>query len=243
MLKVMIADDERIIRYGIISMVHWEKLGLELVGEASEGEEGYKLFLEKRPDIVITDLKMPGLDGIELVRKIKETDGNVKFVILSGYEDFSYAKEAIHLGVSEYLLKSDLMPEDIERILKKIIREIEESGTVGKKKETETQTDVPRLMEELCQGACVLPKAFPEELAEACRKGYCCLCIGAMEAEKKNAGLSRNMIKEQIKKLVPKFQIYLFQCGNYLGAVVFYEIEEETQLNAALEHCIMEMER
>ena len=89
MLKVMIVDDERIIRYGIISMVHWEKLGLELVGEASEGKEGYELFLQKRPDIVITDLKMPELDGLEMVRRIKETDENVKFIILSGYEDFS----------------------------------------------------------------------------------------------------------------------------------------------------------
>ena len=164
MLKVMIVDDERIIRYGIVSMVHWEKLGLKLVGEASEGREGYELFLKKRPNIVITDLKMPGLNGLEMIRKIKELDDNIKFIILSGYEDFSYAKEAIHLGVSEYLLKSDLMPEDIEQILFKIVQEIKEYDIRSSADTGESEVDLSGLLEGWCQGSCVIPEALPEEV-------------------------------------------------------------------------------
>lgn len=247
MLKVMIVDDERIIRYGIISMVHWEKLGLELVGEASEGKEGYELFLQKRPDIVITDLKMPELDGLEMVRRIKETDENVKFIILSGYEDFSYAKEAIHLGVSEYLLKSDLMPEDIEHILEKVMKEIRENGAEEKEKTRETKVNIPKLIEESCKGICLLPRALPGELKEELNKGYCCLCIGRKEIVEKdfenNLGIYNHEIKNQMEKWMSDYTIYLFYWGKQVGAVVFYREEDETDLNNALEKSITEMEK
>lgn len=101
MIKVLIVDDERIIRFGITSMIRWNDLGIELVGEASNGEEGLQLFCETTPDIVITDIRMSGMDGIEMMTRIKQIKPEVKFAILSGYQDFSYAKEAIHLGVSD----------------------------------------------------------------------------------------------------------------------------------------------
>ncbi len=245
MLKVMIVDDERIIRYGIISMVHWEELGLKLVAEAAEGSEGYELFLQKRPDIVITDLKMPGLSGLEMVRKIKEVDENTKFIILSGYEDFSYAKEAIHLGVSEYLLKSDLMPEDIEQILCNIIKEIRECGKKSNSDVNEGEVDISGLLEGWCQGSCVIPEALPKEMESELSGGFCCLCIGIrkIDGEDSNAGLLHDEIKQRMQRYMPDYHAYMFRWGSQTGAMIVCKAEEETMLNAALENYILEMER
>lgn len=247
MLKVMIVDDERIIRYGIVSMVRWEKLGLKLVGEAAEGREGYELFLKTRPDIVITDLKMPGLSGLEMVSKIKEVDDNTKFIILSGYEDFSYAKEAIHLGVSEYLLKSDLMPEDIEQILRNMIQEIKECGTRSSLEVGENEVDVSGLLEGWCQGSCVIPEALPGEMKRELSGGFCCLCIGTREKkdrnDRNNIGLHYEEIKRRMKQSIPDYPIYLFRWGGQTGAMVVCKAEEEAKLNSALKNYILEMEK
>lgn len=172
-LKVMIVDDERIIRFGIVSMVNWEALGLEVVCEASNGEEGYEAFLEKEPDIVITDIKMPVMDGIEMIRRIQKDGANVKYIILSGYEDFSYAKSAIRLGVSEYLLKSDLMPDDIESILSKIVTRIRcEQGIQTDVPETVRAAELKNTMYEACHGLRTL------DGKEGAEHNYYCLYIG-----------------------------------------------------------------
>ncbi len=247
MLKVMIVDDERIIRYGIVSMVHWEKLGLKLVGEASEGREGYELFLKKRPNIVITDLKMPGLNGLEMIRKIKELDDNIKFIILSGYEDFSYAKEAIHLGVSEYLLKSDLMPEDIEQILFKIVQEIKEYDIRSSADTGESEVDLSGLLEGWCQGSCVIPEALPEEVKRELSVGFCCLCIGIRkkleESIKNDIGMQHGEIKRRMKQYMPDYKTYLFRWGSQTGAMVVCKAEEEAEVNNSLKNYILEMEK
>ncbi len=105
MLKVFLTEDEFIIRNAIKRTIQWEKEGYELVGEAGDGERAYPMIMEQKPDIVITDIRMPFMDGLELSRLIRKSLPNTKIMILSGYDDFSYAKEAISLGVAEYLLK------------------------------------------------------------------------------------------------------------------------------------------
>ena len=105
MIKVFLAEDEVIIRNGIKNGIEWEKEGYEFVGEASDGELAYPMILEKRPDILITDIKMPFMDGLELSRLVKQELPDIHILILSGYDEFEYAKEAIKLKVAEYLLK------------------------------------------------------------------------------------------------------------------------------------------
>lgn len=105
MMKMVLIEDEPIVRKAILFCVNWEDYDVEIVGEASNGEEGLKKCLECRPDIVITDIRMPQMDGLELVKRLKECLPETKVIILSGYEKFEYAKRAITLGVSEYLLK------------------------------------------------------------------------------------------------------------------------------------------
>ena len=104
-IKVFLVEDEMIIRNGVKRSIDWEKEGYEFVGEASDGELAYPLILKEKPDIMITDIRMPFMDGMELSRLVKAELPNIKILILSGYDEFQYAKEAIKIGVTDYLLK------------------------------------------------------------------------------------------------------------------------------------------
>lgn len=105
MLKLLIADDERIIRETISSLISWDTLGVELIGLCSNGLEAYDMIIDEAPDIVMTDIKMPGMSGLELIKNISETNLDIQFIILSGYGEFEYAKEAMKYGVKHYILK------------------------------------------------------------------------------------------------------------------------------------------
>lgn len=105
MIKVFLVEDEAIIRRGIRDNIDWEGNGFEFVGEAGDGEYAYPLILKAEPDLLITDVKMPFMDGLELSRLVKKALPQTKIVILSGYNEFDYAKEAIKIGISDYLLK------------------------------------------------------------------------------------------------------------------------------------------
>ena len=105
MVKVFLVEDEIVIRDGIKNSIQWEKEGFEFVGEAGDGELAYPMILKEQPDILITDIKMPFMDGLELSRLVKQELPDIKILILSGYDEFEYAKEAIRTGVAEYLLK------------------------------------------------------------------------------------------------------------------------------------------
>lgn len=117
MYRVLIVEDEFIVRYGIRSMIDWEMIGLHLAGEAANGKEALERISKEPLDILITDLKMPVMDGIELISHVRRSYPEMKIIILSNLEDFHYAKEAIRHGVSEYLVKSDMMPRDFEQAL------------------------------------------------------------------------------------------------------------------------------
>lgn len=105
MIKVFLVEDEIIMREGIKKTIDWEKEGFLFVGEASDGELAYSMIQKTKPDILITDIKMPFMDGLELSRLVKQELPDVKIIILSGYDEFEYAKEGIDIGITEYLLK------------------------------------------------------------------------------------------------------------------------------------------
>ena len=105
MIKVFLVEDEYAIREGIKKSVNWEANGFELVGEAGDGEMAYPKIVKTKPDILITDIRMPFMDGLELAKLVKNEMPKIKIVVLSGYDDFNYAKQAISIGVEEYILK------------------------------------------------------------------------------------------------------------------------------------------
>lgn len=131
MLKVFLVDDEIVIREGIRNNVHWDALDLVLCGEAPDSEIALSMIQELRPDILVTDIRMPFMDGLELCRRVSSTMPWMHIVILSGHDDFSYAKEAITLGVKEYLLKPvsvQALEQVLVRIACNIIKEREQQA-------------------------------------------------------------------------------------------------------------------
>ncbi len=105
MYKVFIVEDEIVVREGIKHNIHWEEEGFTIVGDESDGELAYPTILREQPDILITDIKMPFMDGLELSKLLKKEMPQLKIIIISGYSDFSYAQQAIDIGITEYLLK------------------------------------------------------------------------------------------------------------------------------------------
>jgi two-component system response regulator YesN len=118
MIKLIIADDELHIRRGIATSIPWNDHGIEVVGEVSNGLDGMHLMETVDPDIVITDVRMPIMDGLEFAKAIFNKSPSTKVLILSGYANFAYAQRAIEFGVVEYLLK----PFGAKELLEKVLR-------------------------------------------------------------------------------------------------------------------------
>lgn len=123
MLNILIVDDEAPIREWIAYCIEKAGEDFNVIGTAKSGKEAYEIILEHKPNVVITDIKMPGMDGIELMQSVKRVLPYTTFVILTNYAEFSYAKKAISYGAVEYLLKSELRSIDLINILKKILKE------------------------------------------------------------------------------------------------------------------------
>lgn len=105
MIRLLIADDEKIIRETMNKIIDWKSMNIEVVALCKNGLEAYDAILDLYPDIVLTDIRMPKLSGLELIRRITQTHDNIEFIILSGYSDFSYAKEAMGYGIRHYITK------------------------------------------------------------------------------------------------------------------------------------------
>lgn len=125
MYKVFVVDDEIVIREGLRTSFHWEENGFILVGEAPDGEIALPMIRDEKPDILITDIHMPFMDGLELCKEVRRVMPWVQIVILSGYDNFEYAKQAISLGVQDYLLKP-ISSMELGQVLNKLIQRIEQ---------------------------------------------------------------------------------------------------------------------
>lgn len=173
-MKVLIADDELHIRNGLRNGIAWEELGITKILTAEDGEMALRLCEEERPEFLITDIRMPGLDGLDLAQQASERWGIRKIVIFSGYSEFEYAKKAISIGVVEYLLKPVNMDE-LFSLLKKSAEEIrqedqakmenlqkmlrvylEEDGLTGNAGENEKR-NISRILGELYEGTSHIP--------------------------------------------------------------------------------------
>jgi two-component system response regulator YesN len=144
--KVFLVEDEIVTREGIRDTVDWAAAGYQFCGEAPDGEIALPLIYERRPETVITDIKMPFMDGLQLCRILKETLPATKIIILSGHDEFKYAQEAIQIGVTEYLLKP-IIPQDLLTALRKVARQIdEEHQTSAHLQALQAQMDSQRSM-------------------------------------------------------------------------------------------------
>lgn len=134
MYKVMIVDDEPIIVEGLSRSIAWEKWNCEVTATANDGLEGKQLIEEKKPDIVFMDICMPEMDGLAMIAAINSQFPDLEVCVLTGYRDFEYAKEAIRLGVTRFLLKPSNMDE-LEEAIDTMCKNLKKKGITGEEPE------------------------------------------------------------------------------------------------------------
>lgn len=153
--RIMLVDDEEEVRKAIIRKMDWESLGFMVVGDAENGEDALEKLEQLEPDVVITDIRMPYVDGLTLTARIREKYPSMKILIFSGYDDFEYAKQAIKLNVTEYILKP-VNGEELAVILKRIRDSLDE--------EVEQRRNIDSLRESYLSSLPILRELFLNNL-------------------------------------------------------------------------------
>lgn len=125
MYRLLIAEDESIVRNGILRAIDWDRIGFEICGAAEDGLEALEMIREFQPDVLVTDIKMPGMTGLELLHALNAENRQVQAVLLTGYADFEYAKQAIEERAFGYVLKMDVI-EELPRVMAKLKNELDQ---------------------------------------------------------------------------------------------------------------------
>lgn len=155
MVKLLLVEDEEKIRKGIKNVIDWETLGIKIYGEASNGYEALKLASAEPPDIILTDIKMPVMDGLELVERLKKEVPRIKSIIMSGYDDFDYIQRALKLGASDYILKPS-GAQEIQDIVEKVKNQILE--------EREGEIHLQNMMEQFEESISLMKEKYLNKL-------------------------------------------------------------------------------
>ncbi len=233
MYRVIIADDEPKVSLLIKALIHWEELGLELVATAGDGLSALAAIEEFRPDIVITDIRMPGYDGIELISRAKGVNPSMDFVIISGYRHFEYAQQAIRFGVEDYLLKP-LKAVEINGTLQKMVTKYRERDQEKRQMEdysVRAARDAEKRQGQFLAGLLTQTEPFIQSLAqinEACSLTFkagplqAFLVKSDVHFESLNSNVTRlvtekctAMIKENLLHRCDGFMVYSTEQGVY----------------------------
>ncbi|MGL4798695.1 MAG: response regulator transcription factor [Cellulosilyticaceae bacterium] len=245
MYKVLIVDDERIIRIGMRTIIDWEALGFEIVDIVSDGKQALEIIHEGQVDLVITDIKMPNMDGIQLAKTLYEEKFKGQVIMLTSYGEFELARECLRYGVHDYLLKGTLRPQElidaIESIKDKMHQkdEEEELKTVAYTVETEDATAIA----ETFSG--YLTKNTEETLAVAFKREYQFLLLknhkSKLEKEKligKQFSDYRTVVENIVAEINPKYAkpFLVFEGDWCLYAMPIHEVkDQERMLQMALQ--------
>ena len=130
MKKVMIVEDERLVRQGIIKAIDWAELDCTVIGEAEDGEQGLDLIRELAPDLIISDIKMPKIDGVSMLKRLREEGLETPVILLTAYNDFKYVQAALRLKAADYILKP-IKEEELKEAIKKLFYQEDPSENVN----------------------------------------------------------------------------------------------------------------
>lgn len=240
-IKVFLVEDEIIIRNGVKKSINWEEEGYAFVGEASDGELAYPMILKEKPDILITDIRMPFMDGLELSRLVKAELPNIKILILSGYDEFQYAKEAIKIGVTDYLLKpisSVRLLEVLGQVKENILREQEEKELLlrySKDMQENTEHDKTKFFDRLMLGEMSMGEAVENGKKYGMNLSASCyvVCLFKILLNSDEKEILEHMVRasEAVEKEVRETEgICLFRRG-LSGWAMLVLAEDETKMH------------
>lgn len=234
MYKLIIAEDEERVRKGLTDNVDWKSFGFEVSGSVGNGHKALELMEENVPDVLLTDIKMPIMSGLELMRLVKDKHPQVKIVVLSGYGEFDFVKQALECGALEYILKPTQI-KDIENAFAKAKKVLDEENTqreARKVLELQLKESLPLLrnkfLNDLIKGNLdpidnIDEKLKYLELDIGNRKSYCVLSLNIDDIENHD---KKYMEKD---KQIMKFEVINLICrilDNYKGCIVFdYSVE------------------
>lgn len=192
MIKVLIADDELVVRIGLKTTIDWEANGFMIVGEAVNGKDAVELFHKLQPDILVTDIKMPIMDGLDVIRQLKSEHCLFKALILSHYDDFDFARKAINLGASDYILKTELTEQKLLTSLGQLAEQLAEERQLAPPQPLQAEEGLPAVTP--AQRVRFLRKILEGELSQATLPAYLeqrpalfelpCYVVACMNVEK-----------------------------------------------------------
>lgn len=249
MIKVFVVEDEFIMRSGIKNNIDWEKEGMEFVGEAGDGELAYPLIKKTKPDILITDIRMPFMDGLELSRIVKKELPKTKIMIISGFGEFEYAKQAISIGVNDYLLKpisSVKLLEAVRKIAEVITKERKDEEILEqyqKDMEEATQVKKEKLLSHLAIGTMssleVLERGRQLGM-EFCASCYQVLLFKVIPVEERNPE-NLDQVRADIQDFITSEEgMRGFRVG-IEGFTIILEGSGMEELSERLKHCIKQL--
>lgn len=214
MLKVLFADDEPLMLEGLRFLVDWEKLDFEVCGEALDGEDALQLIHSTRPDLVITDVRMPVIDGLGLIGKFHESDFQPKFIIISGYADFGYAKEALGYGVSNYLTKP-LDEKELTEALQTVAEQIHAERKLASRREM-----LSAFMQAETVSRLLMRQNTAEEVRDALKAldihpGSRICCVLAQGDSPDNSYLRSQVYSRNVKEMFRNLTVYPFMAGSH----------------------------
>ncbi len=217
-VKVIVAEDERLIRQGIISSINWEGMGAAVAGQAKNGVQALKLIREEEPHILITDIKMGGGDGLTLIREAKILNPDLHIVIISGFNNFDYAQRAIQLGVTDYLLKPVVIG-DLEKVLQKIMDRIRIEDSEKRDKEEQDlkysrnrQILIDQFFREMIYGvidADEIDRKAEDYGLEIIRASYCCLNLFLELGDGLRWDESKDLLRSMLEEFCTHRHLYI----------------------------------
>lgn len=244
MYKVLIVDDEQNIRNGLSILIDWNKLGFSEVDTAEDGDEALEKIKEKKVHLIITDIRMPGMSGLQLIQKVKEINPAIRIVILSGYNEFAYAKEAMGYGVKEYILKP-VVKNELIQLVQRIKDEIDEEikNIINTAKKNNLVRD--KLLLDIGNGKYITANEAISTSSYEIQLEATCYCIYIVEVEKIKQIVEVNQVEAKlvlfyvrniIEDLIQDNQIaYVYEEEDMrLGIIAFSE--EANTVERAIKH-------
>ena len=255
-LKVVIADDEVRICQLIQALVDWDSLGMKVVGVAHNGEEACETVQNCQPDILITDIRMPGCSGLELVQRVKDADPDLEVVIISGYAHFEYAQQAISYGVGYYLLKPVNKGELTETLqkLQKRIRERKESRQSHQELVNRSRRDDDHLRANLLHRLLDQPEQAVSEEAligiyhlQVSPGVFQAFCVKA-DYGRENRGTHTDVLMEKVEEVLERNlkaqgrELVLLTREDYCYGILNYPEKEKEQIRRSLKSSLTQLD-